>query len=205
MIEDGEDTDDIPYQEAVGLLFLVQGTRPDMAFAVNDVSRFNSRFGRAPWTAIKRIMRYLKGTVNHKILFCYTDSSRLYGFCDADWASDVDKRRSCTGYIFKLGSGAVSWASKRQPTIALSTTEAEYIAMSAATQEAIWLRQFYRQFRREVPPTIINCDNQSAIAIAKEDSYRANTKHIDVRYHHVRDRITKGDITRIRPYGRKHC
>lgn len=180
----------VPYQEAVGsLLYLAQGTRPDIAFAVNDVSRFNSNHGQAHWTAVKRIFRYLKATTNYKLL--YSGSESLAGFSDADWASDVDKRRSCTGYVFTLCGGAISWGSKRQPTVALSSTEAEYMAMSSAVQEAFWLKQFGQNFDPSIrdQPISIACDNQSALALAETDCFRARSKHIDVRHHFIRDRI----------------
>lgn len=185
----------IPYQEAVGsLLYLAQCTRPDIAFAVNDVSRFNSNFGRVHWDAVKRIIRYLKGTINYKLKFTNV-STDMHGYADSDWASDVDKRRSCTGYLFKLSDGAISWMSKRQPTIALSTTEAEYMAISAATQEAIWLHQFYAEINHGSVETVkLFCDNQGAIEIAKIDCYRARTKHIDIRHHFIKEKIKDGTI-----------
>lgn len=196
MIENEDVTGTVPYQAAVGsILYLAQGSRPDIAFAVNDVSRFNDRHGKEHWTAVKRIMRYIKQTVNYCILYRYSDDGDLHGYCDSDFASDVDKRRSCTGFVFKLAEGAVSWGSKRQQTVALSTTEAEYMAMSFATQEAIWLRQFINQFGIQIPPIVMLCDNQSAMAVAKEDSFRARTKHIDVKHHHIRDQLTNGVIT----------
>ena len=142
--------DDIPYQEAVGsLLYLAQGTRPDIAFAVNDVSRFNNKHGKAHWAAVKRIFRYLRGTVDYKLF--YGKGEELKGYTDADWASDIDKRRSCSGYVFTMCGGAISWNSKRQPTVALSTAEAEYLSVSAAVQEVKWLRQF----AAEVDPSLI--------------------------------------------------
>ncbi|XP_037809047.1 secreted RxLR effector protein 161-like [Lucilia sericata] len=135
------DFDNIPYQEAIGsLLYLVQGTRPDIAFAVNHLSKFNNNFDNSHWTAVKRIFRYIKGTMNVKLCFSKIENPNIFGFCDADYAGDVTDRRSCTGYVF-MQQGAISWCSKRQATIALSTTEAEYMAMSAAVQEAEWLRQ----------------------------------------------------------------
>lgn len=108
-----EELQSIPYQEAVGsLLYLAQATRPDISFAVNDVSRFNTNYSMAHWKAVERIFLYLKGTTNYKLCFSNSNSGKLIGFTDTDWASDIDKRRSCTGYIFKL---------------------------SFTTQEAIWL------------------------------------------------------------------
>lgn len=194
MLNPEEDVDNIPYQEAVGcLLYLVQCTRPDIAFAVSDVSRFNSKYGRVHWTAVKRIMRYLKGTINYCINY-RLGGDGLIGFSDADWASDVDKRRSCTGYVFLLGDGAISWASTRQVTVALSSTEAEYMALSTATCEAVWLRMFRQEFEAKQKKVMIKCDNQSAISIAEVEMFRKRSKHIDIRYHHIRDKVNLGVI-----------
>lgn len=186
----------IPYQEAVGsILYLAQCTRPDIAFAVNNVSRFNNNPGSAHWVAVKRILRYLKGTINQKLVFTHSSDSGIQGFCDADFASDVDKRRSCTGYVFVLQGGAISWSSKRQQTVAISTTEAEYMALSNATQEAIYLKQFYEEFgMNRDQPIIIHCDNKSAINLASNDIYHPRTKHIDVKHHFVRQSVTNNMI-----------
>ena len=181
----------VPYQEAIGcLLFLVQGTRPDIAYAVNNVSRFNLNHGKAHWIAVKRIFRYLKGTVNYKLKYSKSEKL-LFGYSDADWASDVDKRRSCTGYVFKMSNGPISWSSKCQPTVALSSTEAEYMALSSAVQESIWLRNFGQELDpgMQNKSVLIQSDNQSAIALATSDGFRARSKHIDVRHHYIREKI----------------
>ncbi|KAL1453611.1 hypothetical protein WDU94_009938 [Cyamophila willieti] len=126
----------IPYQEAFGsLLYIAQGTRPDIMYAVSYLSRFNNSFGPIHWNAVKRIMRYLKQTIDLKLTYKKNSNKDLYGFSDADWASDTIERKSTTGYAFFLSGGAISWNSKKQPTIALSTTEAEYMALSNAVQK----------------------------------------------------------------------
>jgi Reverse transcriptase (RNA-dependent DNA polymerase) len=103
----------VPYQELIGsLLFLTQLTRPDIAYAVNDTSRFNSNHAEVHWKAVKRILRYLSGTKSLKLRFS-KNNQQMVGFSDADWGSDPDKRRSCTGYVFKISNGAISWWSKR--------------------------------------------------------------------------------------------
>lgn len=191
------DVAEIPYPSLVGcLLFIAGGTRPDIAFAVNDVSRFNTNFGRPHWVAVKRILRYLKGTLDYKLRFKKSNvDDELFGYCDADWASDVDKRRSCTGYVFQLRNGAISWNSKRQDTVALSSTEAEYIAVSWSIREAIWLQNFVQELDKKVAKSIkIWVDNQSAIKLSETDGYNKRTKHIDVRYHHLREKIEDGTI-----------
>lgn len=122
-----EDMANIPYQEAVGsLLFAAQVLRPDLQFAVNMVCRFSHNPGRQHWNAVKRIFRYIKGTMDARLTYRLDDEAGLHGFCDADWAGDAADRRSVTGYTFMLQGAAISWNSKKQPTVALSTTEAEY-------------------------------------------------------------------------------
>ncbi|XP_073811779.1 uncharacterized protein [Musca autumnalis] len=187
----------IPYQEAIGcLLYLVQGTRPDLAYAINYLSKFNDCFDNTHWSAVKRVFRYLKGTKNAALVFKKNDNGlQIRGFCDADYAGDVSDRRSCTGYVF-MQQGPISWNSKRQATVALSTTEADYMAMSAAVQEAEWLRQFQKEFFGRVcrDTILLQCDNRSAINLANTEAYHARTKHIDVRHHFVRDKIDEGHI-----------
>jgi hypothetical protein len=186
-------TGKIPYQEAVGsLLYLAQCTRPDIAFAVNDVSRFNGKHSEAHWAAVKRIFRYLKGTVNLKLTFSNRKLDGLQVFSDADWGSDPDKRRSCSGIVVKLSGGAISWSSKRQPIVALSSTEAEYIALSSAVCESIWIKQLMDELDKTLAERIkIYCDNQSSIKLAENDAFRPRTKHIDIRYHNIRDYVKK--------------
>lgn len=194
--DEGREMAGVPYQSLVGcLLYIAQCTRPDIAFAVNDVSRFNTNYGRAHWMAAKRILRYLKATIDFKLRYSKSTCSSLVGYCDSDWASDVDKRRSCTGYMFKLSNGAITWDSKRQATVALSSTEAEYLAISWATREAIWLQSFGRELDRDMAQTVeLLVDNQSAIKLANSNGYHQRTKHIDVRHHHVRNKIEDGTI-----------
>lgn len=146
--------------------------------------------------AAKRVLRYLKGTHHLKLTF-KKDDTNIVGYCDADWATDTEDRRSCSGYVFTFQGAAISWCSKRQPTIALSTTEAEYMSLSTATQEAIWLKQLEEDFCPTMSsiPIVMFCDNQSAISISGDDIYHARSKHIDIRYHFVRERISKKQIS----------
>lgn len=191
------DMTNIPYQEAVGsLLYLAQCTRPDIAHAVGAVSRFNQLHGPAHWVAIKRIFKYLSGTKHLKLAFCANSTDGIVGFSDADWASDADDRKSYTGYVFIMQGAAISWASRKQQTVALSSTEAEYMAVSLASQEESWLRQFCDEIfgSKLSKPTNIYCDNRSALNLANSDAYHVRTKHIDVRHHYVRNKIVNGDI-----------
>lgn len=186
----------VPYQELVGcLLFLSQATRPDIAFAVNNVSRFNNKHSEIHWQAVKRILRYLNGTKHHKLCYTKEGDSELHAYSDADWASDVDKRLSCTGFVVNLSNGAINWSSKRQQIVALSSTEAEYIALSSTVRDVIWIKQLLGEIdKSSIMPTTIFCDNQSAIKLGEIEAYRPRTKHIDIRYHHLRQKINEGII-----------
>lgn len=186
----------VPYQEAVGsLLYLAQATRPDIAFAVNNVSRFNAEHCDTHWTAVKRIFRYLRGTTDLKLRYEKTKSGRLTAYSDADWASEIDRRRSCSGYLIKMAGASICWSSKRQSIVALSSTEAEYIALSSAVCEIIWLKQLADEINREIAKKVtVFCDNQSTIKLSESDAFRPRTKHIDIRYHHLREKIEAGVI-----------
>ena len=130
------------YQSAVGsLMYLAVSTRPDIAFSVNNLARFNSNPQKEHWTALKRILRYLKGTTNIGILYKHDGSDKCVGYSDADWAGDPSDRKSTSGYIFMFSDGPISWSSKKQKCVALSTAETEYVALSGAAQQCLWLRQ----------------------------------------------------------------
>lgn len=185
----------VPYKSAVGsLMYGMVATRPDLAFAISMVSAHMAKPGWSHWMAVKRIMRYIKGSLDWKLQLGGPHIN-LEGFCDADWAGDANDRRSTTGYAFLLGDGVVSWSSKRQPTVALSTTEAEYMAASHCLREAIWLRQLLDDVGcSNDEGTLMMCDNQGAIALAKNPVYHSRTKHIDVQHHFVRENVEKGVI-----------
>lgn len=188
----------IPYQEIVGsLLYLSQGTRPDISYAINTLSKFNSRPEMQHWVALKRVLRYLKYTENYVLTYkSNSDEKTIHGYCDADWASNDDDRRSCTGYVFIFQGGAISWNSHRQQTVALSTTEAEYMSLSSGAQEAMWLKQMQEEFWPHLvsTPITILCDNQSAIKLAGTENYHSRSKHIDIRHHFVRDKVLSNQI-----------
>ena len=190
MKDDGvsKKVDPLKYQSMVGsLLYLAIATRPDIAYAVAIVSRFNSEPTEAHLTAVKRIFRYVKGTIDYALKYGKNEND-LVGYSDADWAGDQESRRSTSGNLFILSNGAVSWLSKRQSTVSLSTTEAEYVSLSSAAQEAIWLRRLLAELGlNELEPTTIREDNQGAIAIAKNPVSHSRTKHIDIKYHFIRD------------------
>lgn len=185
----------VPYQQAVGsLMYAMVGTRPDLAVAVGDVCQFMSNPGVAHWNAVNRIFRYLKGTIDTSLTYC-GGSLKLMGYSDANWGGDKDTRRSTTGYMFKLGGGAVSWNSKRQPTVALSTTEAEYMALTQCTKEAVWLKRLLCDLHyHQVGPIEILEDNQGCMALAKNPVSHARTKHIDIQHHFIREKVQSGEV-----------
>ena len=186
------------YQRAVGsLMYAMLGTRPDIAFAVSVVSRYASRPTQAHKSAVTRILRYLRKTVDHVLVF-RGPLAVLSGYSDSDWAGDYDTRKSTSGFVFGVGSAAISWSSKLQATVALSTCEAEYIGQTNAAKEAIWLRRLLDEIQPKTAnqprATIIYCDNQGAIALAKNPQFHARTKHIDIQHHFVREKVNEGVV-----------
>jgi hypothetical protein len=186
------------YQKAVGsLMYAMLGTRPDIAFAVSVVSRYAARPTQQHRSAVQRIFRYLRKTVNYVLVF-RGELAALAGYTDSDWAGDLDTRRSTSGYLFSVGSAVVSWSSKLQSTVALSTCEAEYIGQSNAAKEAIWLRRLLDEIRPEdmdkPKATIIFCDNQGAIALAKNPQFHSRMKHVEIQHNFVREKVSDGAI-----------
>lgn len=194
--DNSEKDDTIPYRQAVGcLLYLAQVTRPDISFAVNKLSQYCNNPEKQHWLGVKRVMRYLQGSKDFALSFTKQESCEIIGFCDADWANDPVDRRSCTGYVFLYQNGSIAWNSCKQQTVALSTAEAEYMAMASATQEALWLRQLQCELGEGVDkPLTIFCDNQSAIRLALTDCYKPKSKHIDIRLHFLRENIVKSFV-----------
>jgi len=226
--EKGE-TSKYPYREAVGtLLWLSLGTRPDISYAVSQVAKFNDCYGEEHWNAVKRIFRYLKGTVKLGLKFCSSEKSKdflkrfnslnylssrdeislkhnaesiiellcmLLGFVDSDHGRDIDTRRAITGFIFFLGFCPISWQSKQQTSVALSSMEAEYMAACAPAQETIWLSRLLKEFCSHfINPIILLEDNQACIHLSKNPGDHSKPKHIDTRYHFVREQVEKGAI-----------
>ncbi|KAF1332324.1 Integrase catalytic core protein, partial [Globisporangium splendens] len=187
----------VPYRSAVGaVMYLMVGTRPDLAAAVGTLSQFASDPCPTHWQALKRVLRYLQATPTHGIRFSGSGDGKLIGYSDADWAGDIETRRSTSGYVFVLNDGCISWRSKKQRTVALSSTEAEYMALSEATQEAVWLKAFMRELGEDAGDGALTVfeDNQGAIALAKNPEFHKRTKHIDIRYHFVREKVEDGQV-----------
>jgi hypothetical protein len=194
--EEGEKykTANIPYRSVIGsLMYLMVSTRPDLAAPLSILSRFLANPGLVHWEAAKRVLRYLKGTTSIGLRYERTGCSEPVAFCDANWASCPDTRRSSTGYVFLMSGGAVSWCCRRQSTTAQSSCESEYMAAVEAVRESIWQRTFLQEIGCEVTrPTVIGCDSDSAIKLTADPVYHERTKHIDVRVHFIRDHVRRG-------------
>jgi len=192
---DGQPATDKPYSELVGaLLYLSVCTRPDFAQCVGVLARYMSAPTCAHWEAAKSILRYLCGTVNLGLRFARGSDITVLGYCDADYAGEVDTRKSTTGYVFILHDAAISWSSRLQPTVATSTSEAEYMAAASAIKEALWLRKLLNDLHDPVNTITILCDNQGALKLLKHPVASVRSKHIDIMHHFARERVARRDV-----------
>jgi len=190
--EDLEYMSSVPYLSAVGsLMYLAVGTRPDIAFAVGALSRFNANPGQAHWKQVQHVFKYLAGTQD--LMLCYgpgADSTSLQIYSDADYAGDVDSARSTSGHTVFIGKCLVNWSSKRQPVVAKSTTEAEYIAANNAGSDGVWFRNFASELGYPPSgPTPLWLDNQSAIRVGKNPEHHSRMRHLLPKYHWLREQV----------------
>ena len=190
--EENNQMSNVPYASARSLMYVMLCTCLDICFAVGIVSCYQSNLGLAHWRAVKRILRYLRGTIDHAL--CYHGKNlRLTSHIDADQASDKDEHKSTSGYAFILGGGVVSWCSKKQSCIALSTIKSKYLACSAAIQEAVWLRRFLQRLgviAHVEDDVLLYFDSTLALTYAKDPKYHGKDKHIEFRYHYIRDMVS---------------
>ena len=146
------------------------------------------------WEALKRVIRYLGCTKHLWLTFGGIEKERLEGYCNSDWASQ-QHRHSISGFSFHFGKGAISWSSKKQSIVTLSSTEAEYVVQTHAAKEAIWLRNFVNEIQgNSSSPLTMLCDNQGVIALAKDNKFHSRTKHIDLRYHFIHEAVEDNKI-----------
>jgi len=189
----------IPYLQAVGaLMYLAVATRPDISYSVGVLARFNKNPGLPHWKAVKHLFRYLKGTMDLKLTYAPDPSSDslFTTYTDADFAGNPDNSRSTGGYVVKMGIAAISWSSRLQSFVALSTTEAEFVASTSASQEILWLRNLFYELGYTHPsasPLFI--DNRSALSVAKNPEHHGRMKHLDLRFYWLRDEVAKGTIS----------
>ncbi|KAK2353501.1 putative mitochondrial protein [Trifolium repens] len=190
--------DSTMFRQLIGSLRYLCQTRPDISYAVGYVSRFMSKPLKCHLLAAKRILRYINGTIHYGVVFPYSKDNgklELSGFSDADWCGDKVDRRSTSGYLFKFQNAPVSWCSKKQSVIALSSCEAEYVAGSLAACQANWLQSLLSEMNIIADTTVVlKIDNKSAINLAKNPVSHGKSKHIETRFHFLRDQVTKGKL-----------
>ena len=187
----------IPYRALIGaFLYAAVSTRPDIAYSCSVLSRFLALPGWDHWQAALHLLRYLKATRTWGL--CYGGKIKpnlIKGYTDADWAGCYDSRRSTTGYVFLMGGAATSWSSKRQATVALSSTESEYSAATQATKEGVWCSRQLKELGYPLKdPLKIYGDNSGCVALAKNPEFHARTKHIEIQHHFIRERVEAKEV-----------
>lgn len=185
--------DSTSYRRLVGRLLYLTHTRPDISYAVSNLSQFLESPTTEHNRAAMRIVRYIKGSPRQGLFFPSTSDTTLKGFSDSDWGTCPDTRKSITGFCFFLGSSLVSWKSKKQTTVSRSSSEAEYRALAQASCEAQWLIYLLHDFGvKSSLPAILYCDNRSALHIAANPVFHERTKHIEIDCHLVRNKVQEG-------------
>lgn len=186
----------VPYSHILGCLqYLVTCIRSDLTYSVNHLAQFMSSPTPVHWTALKRLLWYLKKTSHSGLLYSSSSSSssltyKLKGWCNVDWAGDIDTQWSTSGYLFKLIGNLLSWHSKKQQVVALSSTEAEYIAAATATKELVWLQALLSKIGYSIQmPCTIYSDNQSSIALSNNPWFHERSKHIKIKYHIMWEKV----------------
>jgi histone deacetylase 1/2 len=187
--------DSFKYRSVVGGLQYLTLTHPDISFAVNKVCQFLSQPTDVHWEAVKRILRYIKGTLDTGLRIRRSPSTGISVFTDADRAGCVDDRRSTGGFAIFVGPNLISWSSKKQPTVSRSSTEAEYKALANGAAEAIWVESLLRELgvsQQRIP--ILWCDNLGATYLTANPVFHARTKHTEIDFHFVRERVASGAL-----------
>ncbi|KAK2378173.1 hypothetical protein QL285_078757 [Trifolium repens] len=194
----GKPVDQLEYSRAIGsLMYAMISTRPDIAYAVGKLSRYTSNPSRHHWHAITRVFKYLKGTLNYGLSYMGFPSV-LEGYSDASWINNVEDSSSTSGWVFLLGGGAISWASKKQTCITSSTMESEFVALAAAGKEAEWLRNLVYEipiWPKPISPISIRCDSSATLAKAYSQIYNGKSRHLGIRHSMIRELIMNGVIS----------
>ena len=185
----------LQYQAIIGsLLYLMIGTRPDIAFAVTRLAQFAANPAKEHMDKALYICKYLAGTAEYELVYDGSSNKGLLAYCDSDYAGCTDTRRSITGNVVKLANGIVSWQSHAQKTVALSSTEAEYMALSDCTRQIIWIQSLMGELGFKQERTPIYGDNQGSMFIGSNPVQDRRTKHIDIRYHFIREKLLEGKV-----------
>jgi hypothetical protein len=194
--DDGvEIVDETTYKSIVGSLMFLTHTRPDISYSVFLISRYMTEPSEIHMKATKRILRYVKGTLNFGIHYYTSKRFNLVGFSDFDWGGSLDDQKSTSGNCLSFGSGLITWSSKKQSIVSLSSTEAEYVAVTSTGTQALWLRKVLEEIgEKKIHPTMILCDNTSAIKLAKNPVHHRRTKHFDLKYQFIRDLVQKKEV-----------
>jgi hypothetical protein len=175
------------YQQLIGSLMYLVNTRPDICFVV---SQFQVEPRQEHWIAAKHVLRYICGTINYGLKYTTSSDIQLHGFTDSDWAGSAKDRKSTSGMCFSLGSAMISWSSRKQKSVALSTVEAEYMETCEASTEEVWLRKLISDLFDQTPElTTIYCDNQSCIRLSEHPVFHERLKHIEIKYYFIRDKV----------------
>jgi hypothetical protein len=183
------------YRQLIGSLMYMIHTRPDICYAVIAMSQFMTEPRQRHWVAEKHILRYLRGTITYGLRYTSSGGLFLHGYADVDWEGSPVDQKSTSRYCFSLGSSMISWSSRKKGSIAQSTTEAEYIAASDASKEAVWLRKLVSGlFGDKIEMTVVHCDNQSCIKLTENLVFHDRSKHIDMRYHYIRDLVQRKTV-----------
>ncbi|KAM1422622.1 hypothetical protein ACFX2I_004733 [Malus domestica] len=184
------------YRSIVGALQYLTFTRPDLAYSVNMVCQFMTAPTDAHFHLVKRILRYIQGTISYGLCYTKSDNFHINAYSDSDWAADITTRRSLSGFVVYIGSNPVSWQSKKQSIVSRSSTEAEYKALAHCTADVSWIRSVFKDIHQFLPrPPALHCDNLSALALSSNPVFHSKIKHLDTDYHFVREKVQKGDIS----------
>jgi hypothetical protein len=187
--EKGTNVDQSLYRSMIGSLLYLTASRPDIAFAVGVCARYQADPKVSHINQVKRILKYVNGTCDYGLLYSHGCDPILSGYCDADWAGSADDRKSTSGGCFFLGNNLISWFSKKQNCVSLSTAEAEYIAAGSSCSQLVWMKQMLTEYNVTQDVMTLYCDNLSAINISKNPIQHSRTKHIDIRHHFIRDLV----------------
>ncbi|XP_021984773.1 uncharacterized mitochondrial protein AtMg00810-like [Helianthus annuus] len=183
------------YRSIVGVLQYLTITRPDISYAINQVSQFLNALTTSHFLEVKRILRYIKGTIAYGLHFSKPTTTSIIGFSDADWARCLETRRSTYGYSIFLGDKLVSWSAKKQPTVSRSSCESEYRAMANTAAEIIWITHLLQELHAlpSTRPTLL-CDNQSALFLTQNPVSHKRVKHLELDYHFIRELVSSGRL-----------
>ncbi|XP_068476786.1 uncharacterized mitochondrial protein AtMg00810-like [Phaseolus vulgaris] len=190
------------FRSTVGALQYVLITRPELTFSVNKVSQFMHSPQEHHWKAVKRILRYLNGTLDHGLLIKHNTNNTIQGFCDSDWASDIDDKKSTTGYCVYFGSNLVSWSSHKQRAVSRSSTEAEYRGIAAVLADIIWIQSLLTELHISCTMPKIYFDNLGAVLLSANPVMHSRSKHFEIDIHFVRDHVQRKHVSLIHPPAR---